>query len=320
MSRRILIRVWQTFAVMLVMSVVVFALMGAMPGDPIDMMISGNPHLTPADVIRLKTVYGVGKPWPVRWADWAVQFAQGNLGYSRLFARQVSQIILPALEHTALLAVTAMSLALAVGIPLGIVAGAKPGSRRDRVITFVSYLSLSVPTFWLGLMLIALFSVRLGWLPASGASSLLSPQEGGVWDVGRHLLLPAATLAVGGAGQYIRHMRAAMIAESTAPYLRTARAKGCSPLRVTLNHHLRNALLPIVTIAALEAGALLSGALITETVFAWPGLGRLSYDAVMGNDYNLALTALLLATFLTLAASIIADLAYGLLDPRTRAQ
>ena len=320
MIRRLAIRLGQTAAVMAAMSVVVFALMGAMPGDPIDLMIAGNPHLTPDDVVRLKAVYGVGKPWPLRWLDWVVQVAQGNLGYSRLFAREVGTILLPALAHTVLLAAAAMGLALGVGIPLGIVAGAKPGGLRDRLITLASYLSLSVPTFWLALMLIAVFSVRLGWLPASGATSLLSPKAGG-WDDGlRHLLLPAITLGVGGAGQYIRHMRAAMIAESAAPYLRTARAKGCSPLRVTLNHHLRNALLPIVTVAALEAGALLSGALVTETVFAWPGLGRLSYDAIMGNDYNLALSALLLATFLTRAASFAADLAYGILDPRTRSR
>ena len=320
MIGKVLVRMGQTFTVLLIMSAVVFALMGAMPGDPIDLMISGNPHLTPDDVIRLRAVYGVGKPWPVRWMDWVLQLSQGNLGYSRLFARQVAQIIVPALEHTAVLALAAMCLAICIGIPLGILAGSKPGSKWDHVITLWSYLSLSVPTFWLGLMLITLFSVLLGWLPASGFSSLLSHQDSSYWDIFRHLLLPATTLAVGGAGNYIRHMRASLIMESNALYLRTARAKGCSPWRVTLHHHLRNALLPIVTIAALEAGALLSGALVTETVFAWPGLGRLSYDAVMGNDYNLALSALLLATFLTLLASIVADAAYGLLDPRTRSR
>jgi len=315
---RLFSRLGQGFAVMLIMSVIVFILMGAMPGDPIDLMISSNPHLTAADAVRLKDLYGIGKPWPIRWWDWVGQLLQGQLGYSRLFAREVGSIIIPALGHTALLAAAAMVLAAGIGLPLGIAAGAKPGSLTDRFIVLASYLSLSLPTFWLGLMLVAVFSVWLDWLPASGSTALLSPFEGSLADRLRHLILPAATLAVGGIGQYVRHMRAAMIAESRAPYLRTARAKGCSPLRVTLNHHVRNAMLPVVTIAALEAGALMSGALVTETVFAWPGLGRLSYEAIMGNDYNLALSALLLATLLTVTASALADLAYGLLDPRTR--
>jgi peptide/nickel transport system permease protein len=248
------------------------------------------------------------------------QILHGQLGYSRLFAREVGQIVLPALGHTALLAAASMLLALGIGLPLGIIAGALPGSRWDRTITSLSYLSLSMPTFWLGLMLIALFSVWLDWLPASGSTSLLSSHESGIADRLRHLILPAVTLAVGGAGQYIRHMRASMIAEAKAPYLRTARAKGCSPIRVVLNHHVNNALLPVITIAALEAGALMSGALVTETVFAWPGLGRLSYDAIMGNDYNLALSALLLATLLTVVTSALADFAYGIIDPRIRSK
>ena len=318
MIQRLTFRFVQTVGIMLIMSVLVFVLMSAMPGDPIDLMISGNPHLTPADAVRLKAVYGVGQPWPLRWWDWLGQVVQGHLGYSRLFARPVADILGPAMAHTALLAAAAMGLALIVGLSLGLVAGSRPGRLPDRIITLLSYLFLSVPTFWLGLMLIVVFSVSLRWLPASGMSSLLTAQDGSLGDILRHLALPAVTLAVGGAGQYMRYMRASMIAEGAAPYLRTALAKGCGPWRVTLHHHLRNALLPVVTIIALEAGSLLSGALITETVFAWPGLGRLAYDAVMGNDYNLALSALLLSTFLTLAASILADLAYWVLDPRTR--
>ena len=299
MIRRLGIRLLQMAAVMLIMSLAVFALMAAMPGDPIDLMIAGNPHLTADDANRLRALYGVGQPWPVRWWDWLGQVIHGQLGYSRLFARPVAQMIWPALGHTAWLGLCAMALALGLGLPLGVAAGA---GQADRIITGLSYLVLSVPTFWLGLMLIALFSVTLGWLPATGEA----------------VLLPAFTLAAGGIGQYIRHMRAAMLTQSPAPYLRTARAKGCGPWRVVLAHQCRNALLPVVTVAALEAGSLLSGAVVTETVFAWPGLGRLTYDAIMGNDYNLALSALLMTTLLTLLASALADLAYGLLDPRIR--
>ena len=317
MIPRLTQRLFQALMVMLVMSVAVHALMGLMPGDPIDLMIAGNPHLTPDDAARLKALYGVGQPWPLRWARWLIQVIQGNLGYSRLFARPVTEIMLPAIGHTLQLAGTALVMALMLGLPLGLLAGARPGSAADRLARLFSYASLSMPTFWLGLMLIAVFSVGLGWLPASGLSAALPGEAIPLFDRLLHLILPAVTLGLGGAGQYLRHMRAAMMAERGQPYLRTALAKGCTPRRVILAHQMRNALLPVVTIAALEAGSLLSGALITETVFAWPGLGRLSYEAVMGNDYNLALSALLLATAVTLVASALADLAYGIIDPRT---
>lgn len=316
--KHILWRALQSILVLLIMSVVVHALMGLMPGDPIDLMIATNPHLTPQDAENLRALYGVGQPWPVRWLRWIVQFLQGNLGYSRLYAQPVSQIIGPAIVHTALLAVAAMLLSMVIGLGAGIAAGAKSGGWFDRLARVGAYGALSLPTFWAGLMLTAVFSVWLGWLPASGMSSALPGEASGILDIAAHLVLPAVTLSIGLSALYMRQMRAAMMAEAQQPYIRTARAKGCSPLRVVLGHQLRNALLPITTIVAMESGSLLSGALVTETIFAWPGLGRLSYNAIMGNDYNLALSALLLATALTLGMSIVADLAYGILDPRTK--
>ncbi len=316
--KRVAWRLVQSLAVLLVMSVVVHALMGLMPGDPIDLMISTNPHLSPQDAQNLRALYGVGQPWPERWARWMIQILSGNLGYSRLYARPVAEIILPAIAHTALLAGATMATSMIFGLGLGIVAGAKSGGWADRVIRIGSYFALSLPTFWAGLMLTAIFSVALGWLPASGMSSSLPGEGARIGDIAAHLVLPSVTLSIGLAAQYMRQMRAAMMAEAPQPYIRTARAKGCSPWRVVLAHQLRNAALPITTVVALETGSLLSGALVTETVFAWPGLGRLSYGAIMGNDYNLALSALLLATAMTLVMSIAADMAYGLLDPRTR--
>lgn len=304
----------QSLAVLLAMSFVVYGLMGLMPGDPIDLMIAGDPHLNAADAVRLKALYGLDRPWSERYLRWLAQLLQGELGYSRLYARPVLDAMLPALANTALLMVSALALALLVALPLGIMASLRPGSVFDHGVNLLAFASVSVPTFWLGLMLIVLFAVNLGWLPASGMTEVTG--GGGLIDRLRHLALPVATLALAGIGQYVRHMRAAMIGEAHHDYVRTARAKGCSPARIVLVHQLRNALIPVTTILALEVGGLFSGALITETVFAWPGMGRLIFEAVMGNDFNLALIGLLLATAMTLMGSILADLAYTALDRR----
>lgn len=307
-------RLLQSLAVLLVMSFVVYGLMGLMPGDPIDLMVAADPHLTAEDAIRLKALYGLDQPWTERYARWLLQLLQGELGYSRLYARPVLEALLPALGNTALLMAAALALALVVALPLGVAASLKPESLFDRAVNLLAFASVSLPTFWLGLMLIVLFAVTLGWLPASGMEEVAG---GGGWDERlRHMALPVLTLAVAGMGQYVRQMRAAMIGEAHHDYVRTARAKGCGPLRVVLVHQLRNALIPVTTILALEVGGLFSGTLITETVFAWPGMGRLIYDAVMGNDFNLALVGLLLATAMTLLGSILADLAYAALDRR----
>ncbi|MGE5515039.1 MAG: ABC transporter permease [Bacteroidota bacterium] len=313
MIHHLISRGLQSLAVLLVMSCVVYGLMGLMPGDPIDLMIAGDPRLGAADALRLKALYGLDQPWTERYVRWLGQVVQGELGYSRLYARPVLDAMLPALGNTALLMVTALALALVVAIPLGIMASLRPNSAFDHAVNLLAFASVSVPTFWLGLMLIVLFAVHLGWLPASGMEDV---GGGGLADRLRHLALPVATLALAGIGQYIRHMRAAMIGEAHHDYVRTARAKGCSPRRIVLVHQLRNALIPVATILALEVGGLFSGALITETVFAWPGMGRLIFEAVMGNDFNLALTGLLLATAMTLIGSILADLAYAVLDRR----
>jgi peptide/nickel transport system permease protein len=312
--RTVLSRLLQSLIVLLVMSFVVYGLMGLMPGDPIDLMIAGDPHLSAADVVRLKALYGLDRPWTERWLRWLLQLVQGELGYSRLYARPVMEAMGPALVNTATLMVCSLLLALSVALPLGILAGLRPGSILDGLVNLLAFASVSLPVFWLGLMLIVVFAVKLAWLPAGGMSEVTG--EGG----GRlaHLVLPVSALALAGIGQFARHMRAAMMAEAGSDYIRTARAKGCSPWRVVMNHQLRNALLPITTIVALEVGGLFSGALITETIFAWPGMGRLIYEAVMGNDFNLALSGLLLATAMTLTGSILADLAYWRLDPRIR--
>jgi len=313
MVRLIFNRLLQAALVLLIMSFVIYALMGLMPGDPIDLMISADPDLTAADAQRLKALYGLDQPIVERWWNWLTRALSGDLGYSRLYASPVLDVVGPALGNTLTLLGASLLLALLLALPAGVYAACKPGSTADYAINFIAFAGISIPVFWLALMLISLFAVTLGWLPASGAGDF---STGGWWDKAQYLVLPVATLTFASIGNHIRFMRGSMREVLRQDYIRTAYAKGAGSWRVVVHHALRNALLPVVTVLALEFGTLFSGALITETIFAWPGMGKLIYDSILGNDFNLALVALLLATGVTLAGNLLADLLYAWLDPR----
>jgi peptide/nickel transport system permease protein len=268
--------------------------------------------MTAADLQRLRELHGVDRPALERYLDWASAALQGDFGWSRAFRRPVLEVIAPRLWNTVLLMGGALALALAIGLPLGIWAAAREGSMVDRVVNLACFASAATPTFWLALLLMMLFAVQLGWLPAGG----LPPAGSGLAGSLRHMALPVATLALAEAGIYARHLRAAMIEALAEDHVRTARAKGASRMRVLLVHALRNAMVPVATVAALGFGGLFSGALVTETMFAWPGMGKLIYDSILGSDFNVALVALLFATLLTLLGSLLADIACAALDPR----
>ncbi|MFA7431588.1 MAG: ABC transporter permease [Rhodospirillaceae bacterium] len=311
---RALRRLGQSVLVLLIMSFVIYGLIGLMPGDPVDLMIATLPNITPADIARLRELHGLDLPIWERWWSWLTAALGGDLGNSRLYGAPVESVIAGPLLRSLMLIAASLTIALAVALPIGILAALRPRGVFDTVANLVAFVGLSMPTFWLGIMLIMLFAVTFGWLPAGGV-----PQTGaGLVETLRHMVLPVATLAVGTVGQYTRYMRAAMIETLNQDYVRTALAKGAGRWRIVLRHALRNALIPVVTVLALDFGMLFSGALITETVFAWPGMGKLIFDAVMGNDYALALAALLLATAVTLLGNALADAAYGWLDPRIR--
>ncbi|MBV8889840.1 MAG: ABC transporter permease [Alphaproteobacteria bacterium] len=313
MIRFAAIRLVEIAAMLVLMSFVIYALIGLMPGDPIDLMLSSDPRMTAADAARLKAVYGLDRPLLDRYLAWAGAALSGDLGYSRLFAAPVAAALPPRLGNSLLLMGSSFALAFAAALALGTAAARRPNSRLDRAVNLVCFAGVSVPTFWLALILILVFAAGLGWLPASGVAAA---GGGGLGDRLRHLVLPVATLAAASVGGYTRYVRAAMREALAQDHIRTARAKGAGELRVVLHHALRSALIPIVTILALSFGGLVSGALVTETMFAYPGMGKLVFDAVMGNDYNLALAALLLATAVTMTANLMADLAYAWLDPR----
>ena len=315
MMRFIARRTVQALIVLALMSVAIYGLIGLMPGDPIDEMIANDPRLTTADAQRLKAVYGLDRPLPERYLAWAEHALAGEFGYSRLYNAPVLDVIAPRLANTVGLMTTSLALALIVALPLGVLAARRANGWLDGAINLGCFAGISVPTFWLGLMLMVVFAVRLRWLPAGGTGVA----EGGtVIERARHLILPVATLAVVTVPVYTRHVRAALIEILGLDFVQTARAKGASEARVIWRHALPNALMPVVTLLALELGGLFSGALVTEQIFAWPGMGKLIFDAIMGNDYNLALMALLFATAATLVGNLAADLAYARLDPRVR--
>jgi peptide/nickel transport system permease protein len=312
MTRFVIQRLAETALVLFLMSFLIYGLIGLMPGDPVDLMVSANPDLTPADAARLKALYGLDQPIAVRYWNWLGAALSGDLGYSRLFAQPVMQILLPRLVNTVVLMGVSFALALAVALPLGLIAAVHPRSALDNIINLGAFAGISIPSFWLAILLIILFSVTLGWLPAGG----MGEKTDGLWARTSHLILPVATLTLATVGGIVRFVRAAMMEALRQDYIRTARAKGVSYPRVVLGHALRNAMIPVVTILALNFGALFSGALITETMFGWLGMGKTIYDAIMGNDFNLALVGLLFATLTTLLANLAADLTYAWLDPR----
>jgi peptide/nickel transport system permease protein len=314
MSAFLIRRTVHSLIVLFVMSVVIYGLIGLMPGDPVDLMISADPNITSDDAARLRAIYGLDQPLWSRYVNWLGAAITDDFGYSRLYAQPVWQAIVPALSNTLILLISSLALALAIALPAGIFAATRPYSLADYGINLAAFAGISMPPFWLGILLILVFAVTLGWLPAGG-----TPDAAGVagwWERLQFLILPVSALTIAGIGGHTRYMRASMIETLRQDYIRTARAKGLSESRVVLGHALRNAMIPVVTVIALDLGVLFSGALITESVFAYPGMGKLIYDAVMGNDYNLALVGLLMATALTLLGNLLADVAYAALDPR----
>jgi peptide/nickel transport system permease protein len=306
-------RLVESALVLLAVSFIVYGLIGLMPGDPIDLMLQADPSLTAADAARLKALQGLDRPLVERWVGWLARALSGDFGYSRLYAMPAAEVLGSRLANTLLLMGPSFVLALLVAVPAGVWAAARPGGAFDRLVNLAAFVGFSVPAFWLGLLLIILFAVELGWLPAGGTASV---DGGGPLDRLRYLALPVLTLTLLTAGVFLRFVRAAMLETLREPFVRTARASGVSEGRVLLRHALRPAMLPVVTMIALSFGALFSGALVVETTFAYLGVGKLIYDAILGSDFNLALLALMLATVVTLASNLAADLAYAWLDPR----
>ena len=294
------------------MSFVCYMLLGLMPGDPIDLLVSADPRLSAEDAVRLKALHGLDQPLGKRYLNWLFSALQGDLGYSRLYAKPVLVVLWGALKKTLLLMGIAFVISVAIAIPAGVLAARRIHSLTDYSINLICFAGISIPAFWLALMLILLFSVVLGWLPANA----IPLGDVGFLEQVRGLILPVITLAIVSIGGVTRYMRASLHESLQQDYILTAYAKGLSDRQVVRRHALRNSMIPVVTVLSLDIGTFFSGALITEIMFGYPGMGKLLFDAIQGSDYNLALIGLLMATGVTLAANFVADLSYAALDPR----
>jgi peptide/nickel transport system permease protein len=305
-------RIAATIPVLVLISLLVFLLIHAAPGDPADLLLSDE--ASPADIAEARRRWGLDQPIYVQYLRFLANIASGDLGISFRYSDPVLDLIRQRLPATIELAIASLLIALVFGIPLGVWAGAKPNSWADNLGSMFGFFGISMPSFWLGIMLILFVSVRLGWLPASG---YVSPAE----DFARSMqtmIMPAFVLGTGLAATLTRHSRSAMLSVLSSDYVRTARAKGLRERTVILKHALRNALTPIVTISALLFGELVGGAVLTEQIFTIPGFGKLVVDAVFTRDYAVVQGIVLCTGIGFIAMNLLADTAYLVLNPRAR--
>ena len=304
MFRFVLRRLALTVPVLIGVSTLVFLLIHLIPGDPVQAMLGDS--ASPQDINTLRERLGLNRPLYVQYASFMTGIVRGDLGTSIRTNQTVTSAIAERMPATAELAAASMTVAILIAIPLGILAAARAGTTVDHVATTVALLGISMPTFWLGPLLAIVFSVSLGWLPVSGRGTPA------------HLVLPAITLGAPLAAALARMTRASLIEELGELYVLAARARGVSRVRAVLKHAFRNSLIPIVTVLGLQFGAVLTGAVITETIFAWPGIGRLLIQSISARDYPAVQGCILLIAVTYVSVNLLVDLAYGFLDPRIR--
>ena len=314
LTRRIGVAIPVLFGIMLLGFVFVHLL----PGDPVQLLISPDQLAGPdsaAYLERARQELGLDKPLPVQFLVWAKDVASGNLGFSYAQRIPVTELLGPRWSATVTLALSAVAVALVVGIPAGVVAALRQNTWVDYASATVSMLAISIPVFFLGLIAIYVFAVLLGWLPSGGMNTL---GEQSFRDSLRHLVLPACTLAAVLVGPFVRYTRASLLDVLRQDFITTAEAKGVPQARIVVSHALRNALIPLVTVLAVQIPALLAGTVITETIFSWPGLGKATLDAISSRDYPVILAVVLLSAVLVMVFNLLADVAAALLDPRIR--
>jgi peptide/nickel transport system permease protein len=307
-------RLGQSVVLLLLVSVIGFAVLHLAPGGPLA-QFAMSPGMSVAQMQRIAHQMGLDQPLPIQYAVWAGHILRGDWGHSYRDNQPVLTIIASHLSATLELMVSATLIALVLGTWIGVLGAVRQYSLADYLATIGAMIALSIPTFWFGLVVIYIFSVRLGWLPAG---NIAGSGPSGLGDYAIHLILPSIVLALVTIATWSRYMRASMLDVIGQDYVRTARAKGLSRRRVLVHHALRNALLPMIAIAGLQLPTLLSGALVTETVFTWPGMGRLFLDSLGYRDYPMVMGLLMFTAVLVLLGNFIADLLYLVADPRIR--
>lgn len=320
MTRYIIRRLIQAIPLLFIISLIVFLMANALPSGLMGAYES-NPNITKEDLVRLQEQLGLNTPVHIKYVNWLKNVLQGDLGYSLAERRPVKDMIAERLPNTLILGLTAFIVSLVIAIPLGIMSARKQYSLFDNVATTFAFMGQSIPIFWFGLILIIVFSV---WLKNPITGKPLFP-GGGMYTIGanfsildrlHHLALPVVMLAVVGVAQYMRYLRSSMLDVVHQDYIRTARAKGLDEKVVINRHAVRNALLPLVTIIGLEIPTLVVGAVFTETIFSWPGMGRMFVNSAGLGDYNVVMAIIMLSAIFVIGFNLVTDIAYAFLDPR----
>ncbi len=313
-SRRLL----QGVPIILAIIIINFFLLNLAEGDAVDVLAGEAGSATPEYMAQLRAKFGLDKPLPVQLLVYLKNVLALDLGYSFRHDMPVSDLIFDRFFATGLLMSCTILLAVGFGVLLGLLAAMRLNTWKDAVITVFALITYATPLFWVGLMMIVVFSLKLGWLPTSGMENVAAFYEGWdrVKDIAIHLILPTVTLSLFYLALYTRMMRASMLEQYGQDYVVTARAKGLTERRITFVHVLRNALLPVVTMAGVQVGALIGGSVIVESVFAWPGLGMLAFESLFARDLNLLLGIFMLSSILVIVVNLIVDIVYCFLDPR----
>lgn len=314
MLRTILHRIGQSLLLLVLVSMIGFGLLHLTPGGPLS-QFALTPGMSAATLAEISHQMGLDRPLPVQYLDWAGRLLTGDWGHSYRDGAPVLAVIGAHLGATFELMLSSTLLAILLGTWIGVLGAIRRYSVADYLATIGAMVALSIPTFWFGLVMIYLFSVSLGWLPSGNR---YSPGEHSMLDYARHLLLPCLVLTLVTVATWSRYMRASMLDVISQDYIRTARAKGVRRRAVLIRHALRNALLPMITVAGLQLPTLLGGALVTETVFTWPGMGRLFLDSIGYRDYPVVMGLLMISAVLVLLGNLLADLLYAAADPRIR--
>ncbi|MPY67901.1 ABC transporter permease [Deinococcus sp. SDU3-2] len=293
-------------------SLILFGILHLAPGTPLD-VYADNPSVSPEALEQMRLALGLDQPAHIQYFHWVRGFLTGEWGYSIRTGQPVTREVVEHLGPTLLLGGTSFLLALLLAVPLGVVSALRRSSAVDYGITFASFLGISMPVFWLALMLQLLFSVQWRLLPSAGMTTI---GDGSPLDLARHLILPACILAFANVAGWSRYMRSSMVDVLSQDYVRTAKAKGLPGRQVVYRHALRNALLPMITVIALDFAGIVSGAVITETIFAWPGIGRLFIESMNGRDYPVLLALMMIGSLVLLISNLLSDIAYAIADPR----
>jgi peptide/nickel transport system permease protein len=322
MARYALRRVLQAIPIIFILSILLFAMVRAAPGGPLSTAYR-NPNVTKEQIEILKKQLGLDRPLPVQYVSWLGDMMRGDMGESIKFRRPVSEMIAERIPNTLILVGVSFLITLIIALPVGILSARKPYSLFDYTATTLTFIGQSVPVYWLGLALILVFYVAIvnpstgkPLFPAGGMRTIGG--ENNLLDLAWHLVLPVTALSASWAAWYSRFLRSSLLDVLHEDYVRTARAKGASDRMVYYKHALRNAVLPLVTLIGLDLPSLFAGALFIETIFAWPGMGRLFWDAARGRDYPVLLAVVMIDAVIIIFCNILADLFYGILDPRVK--